>query len=212
LNFVTKHEIHKIAPYLLEKVDEMLEYKGAVYKTDSQELLLRRCKEFFFAFDDDKAKSILHEYITASHNLFNFILDIIEKANLLDLSKALELVKSSEFYLQKRALTLLKLNKPFYTEHDFRKIVDIVGIIEKTFPPRAKLIREKSKLSSKVKEKWFCDCGTKNDRNINYCSSCLKDIYGFSKNEVKPIEVREVLTHKALILKEYFNIETNKSK
>lgn len=210
LNFVTKHEIHEIAPYLLEKADEVL-HKGRVYQTGTEEeLLFKKCKEFFLTLDEDKAKSILHEYITRSHNLFEFIIDIIEQANLLDFLKALELIKSNDFYLQKRGLTLLDLNKSFYTEDDFKIIVNILNIIEKTFPPKAKLIREKSKLSSKVKEKWLCDCGTKNAKNINYCSSCLRDMYGFKKNEVKPREIKEVLTHKALILKEYFNIDTNK--
>ena len=61
---------------------------------------------------------------------------------------------------------------------------------------------KKQLLSSKEKEVWTCECSKTNDIG-SYCSSCKKDIYGFTSNEVSPPKVLTNLDENISLITEY---------
>jgi hypothetical protein len=59
-------------------------------------------------------------------------------------------------------------------------------------------------LSSKVKELWKCECGTKMEIAEKRCYQCFKDIYGFKENEVSPQQALQLISDQVAVLKEIF--------
>ncbi|MBC7416529.1 MAG: hypothetical protein H7325_00040 [Pedobacter sp.] len=60
----------------------------------------------------------------------------------------------------------------------------------------------KKQLLSKEKEVWTCDCSTTNDIG-QICTSCFKDINGFSLTDTKPDIAIEILEQKIELIKEF---------
>ena len=74
-----------------------------------------------------------------------------------------------------------------------------ISLIKNTFFDKGTKSTKKQLLTSKEKEVWSCECGTKNNDIDNFCNSCHKDIYGFKSTEVTPLFVEKIFNPKSRI-------------
>ncbi len=73
-------------------------------------------------------------------------------------------MKSSDFEVQKIGLKISSFDKQFYKKQDKEDLQKILHYIKENI--------------------WICECDKTND--LNYCSNCMKDIYGFKEGDPKP--------------------------
>ena len=204
-NFIIENQIYEINPLILHSLHDINKKE---YSTEDDNEFVKLSKEYFFNLPEVTAKEILYSSIFNSKiNIFSFIKSIINEYKLLDFEQITKLLNSNDFKLQKKALVLLQYDKISYNHDDIEQLAKIYSNIKSIFSVRAKYIEEKSKISSKVKKKWICECGNINSVKNKYCSDCGKDAQGFKESEVQPSEVLELLKNKAIILKDQFVIK-----
>lgn len=196
-NFATENQVYEIAPQVLESLQQTL--KQQTYQENEY---LNRIRKYFLAIPATYSVSALYGCLHKNDLLFPFVRDTIFQSDLFDFDAIFTLFGSGEFRKQKWALDLVKANKPYYTYEDIGKFSKLIDTIKSTFVVRAQFIEEKSKLTSSVKHKWVCDCGTKNNKDEPRCSSCFRDVYGFSYDEPKPDEVIKFIERKVIVLQD----------
>jgi len=202
-NFVIRNQIQEIYPGILNYLHE-LDKKQFTTGEDNQ--FKNLSKEFFLNLPEETTKEILYNSILKGEiDIFSFAETVINEGKLLDFEQVIKLLDSNDFELQKKALVLLQYDKIYYSHSDIEHLAEIYNKIKTVFNDRSKHIEEKSKLSSNIKEKWICQCGSKNDQRDEYCSNCHKDMYGFKESEVNSLEILELLKNKLVILKSHFS-------
>ena len=115
---------------------------------------------------------------------FNVLNQIIKQNNLCDYVRILKMLDFDDFNCKKKALILLCAYKSVYEKEDLEKMIELKNKIGKSFKVEAQYIEEKAIMSSRMKNKWICICGQKNDSEFEICSQCNKDIYGFKRIEI----------------------------
>ena len=197
-NFLIENQVYEIASKVLlslQQTPEQFHFPDV--------LSIRR--KYFLALPVQNSISILYDWLLNNdQELFTFIRDIVFQGDLFDFDGLFTLLNSVEFERQKWALSLAKANKSYYTPDDIGKFTKLLEMIKSTFVIRAKFFEEKSKLTSSVKQKWLCECGTKNNKDDTICSSCHCDLYGFYVTEPKPVEVMKFIQNKVGVLQTYF--------
>jgi len=174
------------------------------HKTYYDQAYLDRRHKYFLALPSSQSIPALYGCLESNDLLFQFVRDTILQGELFDFNALFTLLASKEFNVQKWGLSLAKANKPYYTAEDVTLFSKLIDVIKFTFGIRAQFIEEKSKITSSVKQKWICECGVKNNKDDQRCTSCSKDIYGFYDNETKPDQIVKLLQYKVNILKEVF--------
>ena len=125
---------------------------------------------------------------------------IIDELNLFDFSGIMELLQDNNFQIQKRGLQLAVCDKIFYRKQDIEDLKNIKIVIQETFKERGTRSMLKQ-LLSKEKEVWLCECKSTNIIE-SYCPSCYKDIYGFKKSEMNPLNAIDIISTKIDLISE----------
>lgn len=198
-DFATQNQIHEIASQVLSSIEYSLKYDQLV-----DDAYLDKRRKYFLALPADYSAPVLYEALKTTERLFDFIRDTIRQGDLFDFEGLLGLLKLDEFKFRKRALALAQFNKPYYNPDDIARFKELIEKIRSSFPVSAKIIEEKSKFSSSVKEKWLCDCGTANHKEAQWCSQCFRDIDGFIANEPKPDKIVTIIQSKLEVLQNSF--------
>jgi uncharacterized protein YbjQ (UPF0145 family) len=199
-NFATENQFYEIAPQVLESLQRDLELQ-----TPQMVGYFERRRKYFLSLPDTHAISALYGCLKNDSSLFSFVRDTVFQGCLFDFDALFALLASRQFKTQKWALGLASANKPFYTLEDISKFSKLKDLIKSTFVVRVKFIEEKSKLTSSVKQVWVCECGTKNYKDEANCTSCSRDLYGFSKDEPRIEKVLKSIESKEKILQELFH-------
>ncbi len=114
---------------------------------------------------------------------------IVFDFSLIDYSKIERLLLSDDFTTAKFGLYLLSLKKDHYSPEDKLHLSKLPAIIDERFKPIGQITTKKKLMSSSEKEVWNCACGKVNDMDLQYCASCVKDIKGFEREDVKPDKI-----------------------
>jgi len=203
-NFITENQVREIASQVLES----LQNSYLRCKQDNSSLdqaYLNRRQKYFLSLPSDISIKHLYDSIPKHDLLFPFISETVLQGDLIDFDLLAKLFSSGEFRVQKCALTLAQADKPYYSPDDIDSLSRLIDSIKSTFVVRGKHIEEKAMLSSNVKHKWLCDCGTKNDIDANRCSNCSRDTYGFLSNEPTPDKVISLIKNKIGVLTKIFS-------
>jgi uncharacterized protein YbjQ (UPF0145 family)/CDGSH-type Zn-finger protein len=183
-NFITTNQVDEVFTFLLKK---LIAIDGDKFNNGSNEIFHKLFVGYIDALPEQKKMDLLYDGIQEEKNYqIQFRLsNIINELNLFDYSKCMELLKSSDFDIQKVGLKVSGFDKPFYNKQDKQDLQTILDYIKETFIERGTRSTKKQLLSSKDKEVWICECGKTND-NYTYCTGCMKDIYGFKESDVQP--------------------------
>lgn len=118
---------------------------------------------------------------------------------LLDYSKIKKMLLSDFTFGSKLSLWLLSKTKTTYSVSDISELKELPELIINRFKPIGEISVKKKTLLSAEREVWKCSCGQVNDMGV-YCTSCEKDIYGFTLKEVKPRDVYDLLNNRLAII------------
>jgi uncharacterized protein YbjQ (UPF0145 family) len=201
-NYIIEKRVEELIPAVISELEKHAEKE---YPDSDDQLFIKRCKELFYSLPTEMIKDHLYALFRGNANLYRFALEIIGELSLLDLENLYELIGSENFDLRKRALQLLRFHKPYYYEADVQVLDELIKLIDKAFEPRAERITEKAMLSSKVKELWKCDCGSKVEVSNTYCHQCFRDKWGFGTNEINPTKAKSLVSERIAVLKEQFS-------
>ena len=94
--------------------------------------------------------------------------------------------------------------KDTYVVNDIEMITNVISLLSVSFPKRGQISIQEKSFMSKEKEVWICECKKINNKEISYCSTCNKNIYGFKESEVHPDEIKEKLLKYNELLKGIF--------
>lgn len=184
---------NKVSVVIEEVVEYIRKCADIGYIPQESEGLLT---EYFQAIDPEVSTKWLFEEIHKEGPNAKYCVEIIRKANLLDLDKTFSLLDSSSKKLQKFALEILMCKKRYYFKSDIAILNNIIDKIGSLFPELGSL--------QDSREKWQCQCGKVNKIGSTYCKSCGNDIKGFKEKETKPAEVLLELTRSVGGLKSIF--------
>ena len=202
-DFITSNQVDEVFSYLLKKYSEVLVHEhisDGVSKNFHKQLL-----NFIDGLPENKKTELLYSRIAneANEALALKLCSIVNELNLLDLTRSFDLLRNSEFNIQKRGLWIMAYDKPFYSTQDINDFKVIREFIQKTFVERGRRTTKKQLLSSKEKEVWTCECGKTNNEVDDYCNNCNKDIYGFKTNEVASSEIEDLIEQKIELISEF---------
>jgi uncharacterized protein YbjQ (UPF0145 family)/CDGSH-type Zn-finger protein len=201
-DFVKSNRVSELANYLLNSyltfVETCQEHQKEYLKKLSNHL-----GEYLSIIDSDISIDCLYNRLLKEQkiNIRKKIVEKITELQLIDFERIISLVKEQDFNIQKCGIQILKADKLSYEKSDLQHIDTIINLVSSTFLERGRKSSKKKALSSKEKEIWICECGKENNIGKAYCSTCHKDIYGFSEKEKKPIQIVEKLVNELAILK-----------
>ena len=200
--FVKKNKVYELSEYILKKYINYIE-TAQEYDKDELNKFANHISDYFSIIDSDIATNSLYNKLKdeLSSKVRNRIIKVISEIKLVDYSEIINLLKYSEFYVQKTGVQLAQSEKLNYEKSDIQLIDDTVNLITTNFPQRGEKTTKKKMLSSKEKEIWICECKKENDGEVVYCANCHKDIFGFGEREAKPIVVTEKLINMVEILR-----------
>lgn len=129
----------------------------------------------------------------------NFVKSYIESANLINLDKVQEMIKSGNRPEMKAALKIATLKKDSFKKEDIATYQAIIDLIKQEFIEVGTKVTRKSGILSKEKEVWDCPCG-KEANSGEYCSNCGNDIYGIQSFEMDQSQAISVLNDRVEVL------------
>ena len=86
-----------------------------------------------------------------------------------------------------KALKLLGVGKNSYTKEDIGYFKQIVSKYE-NLPNRGSYGMSKGGLFSKSQEIYICEHGHENDKDVEFCKNCGKNIQGLTKEDLQRID------------------------
>ena len=136
--------------------------------------------QFMSKLDYTDAVKIVYQDYVRHRKVANML---IKMYNLFSPAEVLNLLAENKLDC---AIDLLKYDKKEYTNDDINLMRRIISEIE-NLPDIGKVESVKSGiLSSKMEDKYVCQCGQKNPIDIEYCTNCSRDKKGLlaSQNEI----------------------------
>ncbi|WP_346238086.1 hypothetical protein ABDK00_003320 [Niabella insulamsoli] len=112
------------------------------------------------------------------------------------------MIQDANFDIQKKGLGLLSAHKNFYSPKDLHNFKEILQLIEDNFKERGSRAFKKQLLSSKEKEVWSCECGKVGNDLDEFCSTCGKDIFGFTNQEPHPSKIPVIIKERIELISE----------
>lgn len=161
--------------------------------------------KYYAVVRDKEVVDSIYKNIVSNPKSFDVMNEIILNCKLCDYDMILQFLKSNNEVLSKYGLLLLKADKMEYAKEDLVLIKQVVDLINSKYKQTVEYIEEKSVMSSKMKRKWVCSCGQKNDESNDRCSSCTADKYGFKLNEPSISEIIMELNKKIEALDRLFH-------
>ena len=182
-DFITANQIDEIFEFILTQLKDPIAINEDFAK------IYKNTISFLDALPEEKKLNLIYNSILKEDNeqINVKLCEIIAKLKLFDFPHIDEILNSTDFTKQKRALRILGYDKAFYNKQDVEKFRLLITVIKEKFPERGARSMKKQLLSSKEKEIWLCECG-KNNGIGSHCSSCNKDIHGFTLYEVTPAQ------------------------
>lgn len=114
---------------------------------------------------------------------------LIKKCQLFSPKHILELFKVNKHL----AIALLDTRKDFYQEEDLLLMKEIIKAIEQ-LPDTGKIEIVKGGLLSKEQEKYICEKGHKNKKDVEFCETCDINIKGLTRDEmIKIIQFTKIV-------------------
>lgn len=177
--------------------------------TENCERKIEQLKNYFKVADWSIISDMVYRwfYQTDDSQILDLSVEMLVEHDEIKLDKCLEMIESDSITAAKYALKLLMYTKPFYSNSDFELLKKIQKAIVDEFEMTATLSKKKKMLSSAEVEVWTCVCGKTNDIDIEYCSGCWQDMYGFLKADTKVKEVLPVVSERVAVLKDMFSDE-----
>lgn len=197
--FIKDNKLVDVFDYIFNQFQKMASASSDMPETVSR--FYRRILEFIDVLPDNIKSDLLYKKITSEEKTYSvkYLVRIINDLHLLDLDWILRILNEEDFNKRKIATRLMMCDKASYSKEDLKKLESILISFRTSFAERGARQQKRQLLSAKEKEVWVCDCGKTNDLNQS-CSSCTKDIYGFSKNEITPsVAITEIEDRISLI-------------
>jgi uncharacterized protein YbjQ (UPF0145 family) len=202
--FITENQVEDVLSALLKRYVRLVEFS----QIEDAKILYKRLISYFNNFPDDKKLEILYSNIinTDDNRVANMLIKIIHDLNLLDYIYVRKMLDNESFGINKRALQILKFDKPFYNGDDISTLKELKQIITNKFTEKGTRSTKKGLLSSKEKEIWVCECGKTNDVDLpegDYCLGCGNDIWGVKKEEINPARAIAIIDGKIELISHF---------
>ncbi|MBG7611655.1 YbjQ family protein [Polaribacter sp. BAL334] len=199
-SFITNNRMVEMLPFLMKKVA----YAGANYGNSHIDDFSEKLKIFIENLPESQKKKYLYDSLknNKNENSNKIILDIIKSLYLLDVSETIGLLENEKLSVKKLGLLISTYDQLNYSQNDIDNLQLLKKTIEITFTERGERTTKKQMLSSKEKEVWVCECSKVNNSENEYCESCLKDIFGFEKIDLRPEKVISHLGDKINLIRE----------
>ena len=115
---------------------------------------------------------------------------LIKKCNIFSPKHILEITKN-DIHL---GIALMNTKSDFYKEEDLLLMKEIIKMID-MLPNTGQIQMVKGGLLSKEQEKFICEKGHKNNKDVEFCETCDINIKGLHRDEVAIIErLREIVS------------------
>lgn len=111
-------------------------------------------------------------------------LDLIKKFNLFNAQEIFSWAKKGELSF---AIDCLYSDKDVYNKGDLKDMEELCDYFE-NLPDKGKIEEVKGGVFSSGGQKFICECGKKNDKNVIFCEYCGKNIKGVTRKQIKAIE------------------------
>jgi uncharacterized protein YbjQ (UPF0145 family) len=188
-DFITINEVDEVFPFLIKQYSSF---------ANSNKLLAT----YLDGLSNHKKLNLLYEALAgANESIALKLCEIIKELKLFDYSHTEGLLKSSNLQTKKYGLLIVTYDKPTYEFQDIQDLQTLKSLIQETFFEIGERTTKKQLLSSKEKEVWICECGKTNEIGV-HCYNCQQDIYGFTKDEVKPSMVIDHINQKVELITE----------
>lgn len=201
--FAKTNKVNEFASYLLDQYFTLLA-NSLDYQNENLIDFKKNVNEYFTEIDSDIVIECLYNKLSdnLSSKLRNESIKLIADLQLLDYSRIALLINDQVFEVQKCGVQLLKGDKLSYEKLDIEHLINLKTLISNNFEERGERTTKKKALSSKLKEIWICKCGNENNTDIEYCQSCMNNIYGFEQHELQPKKAIEKLCLEIEILED----------
>jgi uncharacterized protein YbjQ (UPF0145 family)/CDGSH-type Zn-finger protein len=201
-DFLTDNQIDEVFPALVNKYRNHL----ANFQPDLANSFYRRMVNYLNNFPDEKKSDILYSAVfkETDKKIAQYLSDIINELQILDLKLVLNVLLNEEFENQKKAMRMLIYDKAFYNKEDLTDLKKIRETIISKFEEVGTRSTKKQLLSSKEKDIWICQCGQSNEiPDEVYCSRCGKNIYGFKIDELSPHKAVKLIDDKIELISHF---------
>ena len=202
-NFIISNQVYEVFHFIIEKHSKVIE-EFQIY-VDKYESFNKNFLSFVDSLDDSIRINLIYESIEKLENqqVSLYLTKIIKELNLLDFEKVIQLLNSTDFLKNKIGVRVSTYDKPFFNKEDIDSLIQIKILLTEKFKERGERTIKKQLLSTKEREVWDCECGNKSNEIEENCGTCHKDIFGFHKDEFKPIEVVQIIEQKIELIKEF---------
>lgn len=139
---------------------------------------------------------MIYPYIEKYENLGSAILELIKEFHIINFSYVKDAITSRETPRQHFVLNFIGFPNESYTPDNIEDYKEIISLIKENIAYNYD--------GSTPNDKWECSCGKKNSPDKQYCSKCLKDVYGFTRDEINPTQAIESIQEIILILESSF--------
>ena len=189
-NFVTNNRIDEIAKEILMDIRKDFSY----YDSDKKSLIFKRLVSYFSSINEELSSKVLYNFYVNEHseNFATYLYNLIKELTIFKVDAIGIYLKDNDLKVQKRALNLAVIDKPYFSLDDIPDYIKLRDLIKSSFKENGEVVSIKSKLSSKEKEVWKCNCGKTNNVNDTSCD-CGQDRMGFLYWELKTEKAIEII-------------------
>lgn len=203
LELIASIQLPELLPIVLKGVDRFTNKEERInYGPDNADAKLNYLYQYFNDLDNEEIIIALYDKFETSDNTeyLNFLFNTISSSGIFDSDKINMMLASNKLLVRKYGLKFIAIGKDSYSTNDVSILNDLKRKVLEQFEVRATITTKKKMLSSAEKQVWECECGKTNDMEAEYCGSCNNDMYGFTREEVKPNEAIELLDGRVAII------------
>lgn len=178
-------------------------WKEFLYEHPQKDIVENLINRYKKEFSDLEEKEFIERYLTLLpksdivNTVYSYYLDnskeigtLIRNCNIFSPKHILEITKI-DIHL---GIALMNTKSDFYQDEDLTYMREIIKMID-TLPDTGQIQIVKSGLLNKEQEKFICEKGHKNNKDIEFCETCDVNIKGLNREEVAIIEqLREVIS------------------
>lgn len=202
--FIKTNKVHELSKFVIDEFENALN-TWQEFEREKLNKLKTNTLEYFSIINSEFASKELYNKLKEeelSELARENIIKITIGTNLIDYNQIIQLLKHSNFNVQKSGVQIANFDKETYDKQDINQINEVLELITTIFNKRGEITTKKKLLSSKDLNIWICECQKENKEENIHCLKCGKDIFGFTENEKKPKEVIELLTNKIQLLRQ----------
>lgn len=179
----------ELAPELADEYFRLKTQKSDDFNfVNYREFYCTKFEEFLGILSKPEIASAIYPHLDAIPEL---VIKFVVKYSLFDSNVVLNQIASGKL---STAIELLRSHKEYYSHDDVTEMDKIIFELN-NLPDKGSIQLLKNGLfSKKEEEKYVCQCGHKNSKEIIYCESCGQNIKGLTTNEVNIINHFERLT------------------